>query len=777
MQGMLSHYRIVEQIGAGGMGVVYRAHDEHLDCDVALKVLTPGRLADDAARRRFRNEALALSKVNHPNIAVVHDFDTQGSTDFLVEELIPGRSLDQMTFSPLSEREIIHIGSQLCEGLAAAHDRAVIHRDLKPSNVRVTPDGRVKILDFGLAKMFPRYVESATAPTASLSTEDGKICGTAPYMAPEQLLNEKIDARTDIWAVGCILYEMATGHCPFRGTGPAVAGAILHQAPSPPSKSNPRCAPGLERAILKCLEKDPSLRYQSSREIAVDLRRIGLSSAMVRSPAQPFKMKASSRHLALRVAGWVLFLAVIAGFWLARTKRVELAPTVRPSIAVLPFVNMSADKDQEYFSDGLAEELLDTLAKIPELRVAARTSSFQFKGKSAKLADIGRELNVATILEGSVREEGKRLRISAQLIKVSDGFSLWSETYDRELNDVLAVEQEIAQSVAASLKVTLLGKNGSERITNPAAYNAYLQGQYFRNRRSEEDLQKSVRYYEQAIQLSPGYALAWAGLAGTRSFQSTIGYLSFDDGCREARDAAQRALGFDPDLPEAHVAMAEIQLFCDWDWNGADRSWRLAAALAPGNVKVLESAAEVYSAVGHFGEALALRQQVIERDPLNPASYVLLGIDSYNAGQMDQAATAFKKALELNPNNPAIHTSLGRVYLAQARPQEALSEVERETSPGWRLQGLALAHYALAHEKQSDDAMRQLIENFKNDMAYQIAEVYAFRGESDRAFTWLQRAVVQHDAGLVRIIGDPLLKGLENEPRYIAILEKMRLPI
>jgi tetratricopeptide (TPR) repeat protein len=409
--------------------------------------------------------------------------------------------------------------------------------------------------------------------------------------------------------------------------------------------------------------------------------------------------------------------------------------------------------------------------------VAARTSSFQFKGKEAKLVDIGRELHVATVLEGSVRKEGRRVRISAQLIKVSDGFHLWSETYDRELNDILAVQEEIAHSVAASLKVTLLGNsNHANRATSGEAYNDYLQGQYFRQRRGEQDLQKSIHYYEQAIQLSPNYALAWSGLALTRSFQSTIGYLPFDNGCRQARTAAERALALDPNLAEAYAAVGEIQLFCDWDWTGAERSWQRAAALAPGNVFVLEAAAGVYAAMGRFPEAVTLRHQVIERDPLNPASYVLLGIDSYNAGQMDEAVTAFKKALELNPDNPAIHCSLGRVYLAQERPQEALAEIEKETSPGWRLQGLALAHHALRHEPQSKEALRELIEKFKADMAYQVAEVYSFRGETDLAFTWLDRALAQRDAGLVRIIGDPLLKSLKRDPRYAGILKKMRLP-
>lgn len=772
MRATLSHYRLLEQIGAGGMGVVYRAHDERLQRDVALKVLPGGTLADETSRKRFRNEALTLSKLNHPNIAVIHDFDTQDGTDFLVQELVPGLTLSELITGPLSEREIINLGSQLCEGLTAAHEQGVIHRDLKPTNLRVTPEARLKILDFGLATIAPRAEQCDS--TKSLA-EAQSVSGTLPYMAPEQLLNEKLDSRTDIWATGCVLYEMATGRRPFPSSGPPLIGAILQQPPSPPSKLNHKITAGLEAIILKCLEKDPSLRYQSAREIAVDLQRLRSSSTSTLPVTRPAQVR--MRTNALKAMIGVLVLVTLGGaLWLGQRRNTKPVQDSTPSIAVLPFVNMSGDSSQEYFSDGVAEELLDSLAAIPELRVAARTSSFRFKGINTKLTDIGRELNVTAILEGSVRKEGKRVRISAQLIKVSDGFHLWSATYDRELNDVFAVQEEIADSVASSLKVTLLGaKRTSRQETSGDAYNAFLQGQYFRLRRSEQDLQKAVHYYEEAIDYNPSYALAWSGLAAARSFQATIGYLPFREGCQKAHEAAERALALDPNLVEAYVAMERIQLFCDWDWAGADRSSQQAAALAPGNVSVLEAEAGVASAMGRLDQAVALRRQVIERDPLNPTSYVLLGLDAYNGGRMEDAVTAFKKALELNPDNPAIHSSLGRVYLAQGHPQQALEDIQRETFPGWKLQGLALAHHALGHEKEADTALRQLIASFQGGMAFQIAEVYAFRGDTNQAFAWLERAIVQGDAGLVHIKGDPLLKNLEHDPRYVGVLMKMGL--
>ncbi len=773
MRSTLSHYRLVEQIGAGGMGVVYRAHDERLERDVALKILPQGALADESSRQRFRKEALALSRLNHPNIAVIHDFDTQDGTDFLVQELIPGLTLSEMIAGPLSIREIINLGSQLCDGLAAAHDRGTVHRDLKPANIRVTPDARLKILDFGLATVV--HAAGPLDPTASLS-ETQVVSGTLPYMAPEQLLNEQLDARVDIWATGCVLYEMATGRRVFLGSGPPLIDSILHQPPTPPSRLNPKVVPALESIILKCLEKDPSLRYQSAREIGVDLQRLRSSSSTsytAQAPPAPVR-----RRLALTIA--VVAAAVIAlaaVLWLVSARKAGGPEQVQPSIAVLPFVNISADRNQDYFSEGVAEELLDSLTKVPGLRVAARTSSFHFNGKDWTLADVARELHVATVLEGSVRKDGRRVRISAQLVKVSDGFQLWSDTYDRELNDVFAVQEDIAHSVASSLKVTLLGaKAASGKETNGDAYNAYLQGQYFRLRRGQQDLQTSIRYYEQAIRLDPEYALAWSGLAAAHLFQATIGYVAFQDGCRDARAAAKRALALDRNLPEAHVAMARIQLFCDWDVPGAGGSIRQAAALAPGNVSVAEAAAAIDSATGRFDQALSLRHQVIERDPLNPTAYILLGLDAYSSNRMNDAATAFQKALELNPDNPAIHGSLGRVYLAQGHPQQALAESEQDKHEGWRLQGRALAYHALGREPQSDAALRELIAKFQDDMAFQIAEVYAFRGQTNQAFAWLDQALAQRDAGLLHIKGDPLLKSLERDPRYLAVLKKIGLP-
>ncbi len=445
----LGHCRIVEKIGAGGMGEVYRARDEHLARDVAIKVLPPGALTNESAGKHFHKEALILSQLNHPNIAIIYDFDTQQGVDFLVMEYIPGITLsDKVGAGPLPEREVLRLGVQLAEGLTAAHEHGVIHRDLKPGNLRVTSDGRLKILDFGLAKLRRQITDSEA--TESLS-ETRAMAGTLPYMAPEQLLSGEVDARTDIHGAGCVLYEMASGRYPFAEVERSqLIGAILHRWPRPPAALNPKLSPDLGRIIAKCLEKEPENRYQSANELAVDLRRLTRDQESghltVEADAAPRLAFILRPKAMLAAAASIVIVLLVAAFWLARTKKAPEPARITPSIAVLPFVDLSAEKDQEYFSDGLAEELLNSLVKIQGLHVVARTSSFQFKGKNEDLRMIGQKLNVATILEGSVRKQGQRVRISAQLVQVSDGFHLWSEAYDRDLTDIFAVQEEIARS-------------------------------------------------------------------------------------------------------------------------------------------------------------------------------------------------------------------------------------------------------------------------------------------------------------------------------------------
>lgn len=449
------------------------------------------------------------------------------------------------------------------------------------------------------------------------------------------------------------------------------------------------------------------------------------------------------------------------------------------SIAVLPLQNLSNDSAQEYFSDGMTDALITDLAQIGSLKVISRTSSMQYKQTKKSLSEIARELNVDGIVEGTVQRSGDRVRITAQLIKSADGFHLWSETYDRELKDIFAVQDEIARSVAGSLKVTLQGAATaapSAQAKNADAYNAYLQGRYFL-RRPKENLEKSVGYYEQAIKLDPGYALAWADLARACSLQADSGYVPIEEGYRRAREAAERALALNPKLAEANAAMGIIKMAYDWDWVGADASFQRALALQPGNATVVRAASDLAANLGRLEEALTLNRRAVELDPLNTSSHYYLGLHAYFAGRLEEAITAFKKALELTPDRPLVHELFGLVHLAQAHPQEALAEMEREPETIWHVHGLALAYHALGRKKESEAALADLIAKRHADAAYQIAEVYAYRGEADRAFEWLERAYSQRDGGLPRLKIDPLLKNIEHDPRYAAFLKKMRLPV
>jgi eukaryotic-like serine/threonine-protein kinase len=771
----LGHYKLVEKIGAGGMGEVYRAQDQHLGRDVAVKVLSPGTLTDESARKDFRKEALILSKLNHPNVATIHDFDTQDGVDFLVMEYIPGIALSERVGKrPMPEKDILNLGVQLAEGLSAAHECGVIHRDLKPGNLRLSGYQQLKILDFGLAKL-PLPV-TTSAPTESLSAKHG-IAGTLPYMAPEQLRADQIDARTDIHAAGAVLYEMATGRRPFSEVERSqLIGAILHRTQLRPSMLNHDLSPELERIIAKCLEKEPENRYQSAKELGVDLRRLARekeSPRLLLDSSGP-RLRSVNRYQAMLAiaSGIAIVLLVVAALRFVPAKRVP--PTVTPSVAVLPFVDLSPEKNQEYFSDGLAEELLNSLVRLQGLHVAARTSSFQFKGKSEDVHEIGKKLNVDTILEGSVRKQGQRMRISAQLINVSDGFHLWSDTYDRDVTDIFAVQEDIARSVAGSLKLTLFGNNiPAPRHTRVEAYNAYLQGRYLHARPTKENLEKALVSYEQAVRLDSGYAPAWAALSRARSIHAAA-YGRLQE-ISSARDAANRALILDPGLAEAHAAIGEIKLDYDWDWAGANVAYQRALALENGNAEIVERAASLAATLNRFEDALTLSRQAVELNPLLPSAHYILAFNAWWAGQLDEADTAARKGLELDPQFPWLHMLLSRVCLAKSRPQEALSEAEREGAPVFHWQQFALAYYALGRKSESDRALAELVSKYKTTAAFQIAEVYANRGDVDAAFTWLERAYAQRDGGLTFVKGDPLLASLERDERYVAFLKKMGL--
>jgi serine/threonine protein kinase/tetratricopeptide (TPR) repeat protein len=780
----LSHYRLLSKLGGGGMGVVYEAEDTRLERHVALKLLPEHLRSDAAARARFEQEAKAASALDHPNICVIHEISEDKGHPFIVMELMKGQTLKhRINGKPMETELVVELGTQIADSLDAAHGAGIIHRDIKPANIFVTERGQAKLLDFGVAKQAAKRTsidaEDPTVEQRAELTQAGTLIGTVAYMSPEQARGKELDARTDLYSFGALLYEMATGVVPFQGESAGeVLEAVFTHEPTAPAQLNRQIPLELERIIAKAMEKDRGLRYQTASEMRADLQRLRRDATQGRVSTR--RWSGQKRWLGVGAGVLVLLAAVL---WLVREVGREPVepetptPASHPSIAVLPFVDMSPSKDQEYFADGLAEELLNTLAKTPGLRVAGRTSSFQFKGANEDLRVIGQKLNVETLLEGSVRKAGNHVRITAQLVKVEDGFHLWSETYDRELDDIFAVQDDIAHSVSTALKVRLLGQEAGARAADSQAYNLFLEGKHFYRRFTEGDLKKAIGAYEQALSLDPTFARALVGLADVRIRQADRGHVPIHDGYAQAREEVKKALEIDPNLADAHASLGWIQMSYDWDWSGADTSFRRALELEPGNATTVRRAASLAATLGRFEEAIALDRRAVELDPLDVATHNNLGLHAWHAGRPDEAEAAFRKALELNPGNPAARSGIGRVQLMRSNPEAALHEMEQEKSPFWRRYGLALAYHALGRTKEADAALGELLEKDQESWAYQIAEVYAFRGDVDSAFEWLDRAFVQRDGGLTEMKGDPLLEKLEGDPRHTDLLRRMRLPL
>ena len=628
----ISHYRVTAKLGAGGMGEVYRAHDERLDRDVALKVLPAGLLADESARKRFRKEALMLSKLNHPNIATVHDFDTEDGVDFLVMEYVAGTTLaEKLAGRALPEKEVARLGTQMAAALEEAHERGVIHRDLKPSNVMVTPKGQTKVLDFGLAKLVRPVSE--TAVTESL-TEAPAAAGTFPYMAPEQLRGKTVDARTDLHALGVLLYEMATGQRPFpEARGPRLIDAILNTAPVPPSRFQPRLSTELERIILKCLEKDPENRYQSAKEIGVDLRRLG-SSTSVSAVREPIASRIPWRRAVLASVSVVAFLAVLFALNVGGLRERLRAPAAMApikSLAVLPLDNISGDPEQEYFADGMTDALIAELGQISALRVISRQSSMRYKGSDMPLPEIARELNVDAVVEGSVLHSGERVRVTAQLIGATPERHLWAESYERDLGNVLALHSEVAQAIARKIEIAVTPEEQTRlarvRPVNPEAHEAYLKGQYYLNMGvHDERFNKAIDYFNEAIEKDPAYALAYAGLA--EAYARLGVYRPPKEFFPKAKAAAMKALELDDTLSEAHTSVAVARAFYDWDWAAAERGFKRAIELNPSSASAHVWYGDMLGALGRLDESLAETKRGHELDPVSWLTNAELGKNS-----------------------------------------------------------------------------------------------------------------------------------------------------
>ena len=751
----LGRYQIVERLGEGGMGVVFRAKDPRLERDVALKVLKPEALHAEDSKRRLRLEARALSRLLHPNIATLFDFDSDGGVDFLVLEFVPGESLARtLTNGPLPETRARAIALDVTEGLQSAHEQGIVHRDLKPGNIIITPRGRAKVLDFGLARAMP----GAEGLTQSATISDAAaLVGTVPYMSPEQVRDGRVDASSDLYALGALLFEMTTGRRLFDGEDMlSLLYQIVHK-PAPLLRvMRPGLSAELEVVVARCLEKAPLRRFSDAGALLRALR--GESSDD--GPGLPTQASAGG------------------------------APESGPgrgiqSLVVLPFENRSGDPAQEFFADGMTDALIADLAQIAALRVISRTSAMRFKGTHPPLSEIARELRVDGVVEGSALRAGDRVRITVQLVDVASDRSLWAKSYERGLTDILALQSEVAHAIADEIRIQVTpderARLRSKGAVNPAAHVAYLQGSFLWNRFTGESVKEAIRRYEEALAIDPNYAAAYAGLADSYIMLANHHILPPREGYSLGRKAAERGLSLDESLAELHTSLGWIHRLFDWDWPAAERECLRAIQLNPGYAFGRSRYALLLSGMGRHEEAIAEAERAHELDPLNLLTYTVVGDTLFYARRFERSLAPYRKCLELDPTFGAAHTDLARSLEHVGRADEAVEEFVRGTAGPDGLprpsSGLAIL-YARAGRLDDARITLQAVQALSQKQfvsPYGIASYYAVIGDNDRALDWLEKAYSERDGTLVWLKVHPRLDGLRGEPRFRDLLARMRL--
>jgi serine/threonine protein kinase/tetratricopeptide (TPR) repeat protein len=783
---ILGHYRIVERVAAGGFGVVYRAHDEQLERDVAVKVLPAGTLNNETSRRNFRKEALALAKLNHANIETVYEFGSQDGIDFLVMEYVAGKTLtEKLMEGSLPEKELVSLAMQIVEAVEEAHDRGIVHRDLKPANILITPKGQAKVLDFGLAKWL-RPGEELTADHAkdTLST-----AGTLPYMSPEQLNDEAVDQRTDIYSLGAMFYEMAVNQKVFsRPLTSQVIDAIFNQAPVSLRVINPRISPSLDDVVMKCLEKDPAHRYQSAKELLVDFRRMTARSSVVMPVVRPRRRFGRKKLFVIVPAALVLLaLAMTFGHFDLRSLWERIGSKGAPqihSLAVLPLENLSKDPDQDYFADGMTDELITDLSRISALRVISHTSIMGFKNTNKPLPEIANSLHVDALVEGSIQRSGQRVKVNARLIRASGSQEqqVWARSYERDLSDVLTLQTELAMAIANEVRIQLT-QNEKDRLAegrsiNPEAHEAYLAGRYYWNKRTGEGLEKSISYLEKAIAKDPKYALAYAALADSYHLLPELSNVSVGEAFPKARTAALKALEIDDSVGEAHSALASIKEDYDWDWKGAEVEYRKAIELSPGDEIAHAAYSNLLLELGRFPEALTQAKIAQSLDPLSVFANDNLAAMLYYAGEYDQAIEQCKKTLELDPRSHQAHRHLAEVYTQRHMYPQAVSELKAamDLSPA-NFEALAeLGYvYGISGMKNEAQAVLERIKANRSVSAYRLAIVYAGLGQNDEVLKALREAVNSRAPGIVHLKVAPFFSQIRSQDQFQKLLVDMGL--
>jgi serine/threonine protein kinase/tetratricopeptide (TPR) repeat protein len=791
----ISHFRIIEKLGAGGMGVVYKAVDLRLDRPVALKFLPDNMLQDSQALERFRREARAASALNHPGICTIYDIGEQHGRGFIAMEFIDGETLrTHIHGKPLPLAEILKLGIQIAEALDAAHAEGIIHRDIKPANIFVTKRGQAKVLDFGLAKLVPKGVAIADKDfgreVPDSSSIVGIISGTPSYMSPEQVRGDNLDARTDIFSLGLLLYEMATGRQAFSGdTGGKIIEAVLTRSPVAARSINPDIPPRLEEIINEALHKDREQRYQHAADIRTDLQQLERDT----DPVTVSGWRAAKEDTASVPVSTTSHLQS-TGKQTARNSTVQTG-ALRPgrvskiidSLAVLPFENASRDPENEYLSDGIAGSLINILATVPKLRVIAQSTVFRYKGRRVDPQDVGRELNVRAVLTGRIMQSGGSLRIGTELVDVATGSQLWGAQYDRKPGDIFAIQDEISNEMSGKLRLKLT-RAEKKRLTkhqtdDAEAYRLYLKGRHHWNRWTEDGFYKAIEYFQQAVEKDPAYALAYTGLADSYVLLGWNSYLPPKDAFPKAKMAAMRALRLDPDLGEAHTPLAAVLWLHDWQWQEAQREFERSLALNPAHPTTSHWYAECLMTMGRHVEAIARIKNSQELDPLSLIISVAIGRDFYMARRYDDALEQLQRTVELDPNYPVTYWVLGLLLRKMGRYELAIAEGEKSVklSGGSPLMNAALAQtFATAgRKKEAIQILDELTSLTKQKYVapYFFAGIHMGLGEDDRAIEYLEKSYEEHSHWLIYLHLDPSMDSLRSNPRFQDLSRRVGLPL